>query len=70
MDVRDSTGIRNWLNRAKVVFAFTVGEEPAVALEVSVSFFGAGRSRVQVDAAVVDLPDFNKRTGDGRASGR
>src|SRR5688572_14560706 len=67
MNVRGGPGgIRNRLDRAKVVFPGRTGLETAEPLEVHVETAGRfSASFLEISGRAIDLPDFNDRIPDG-----
>ncbi len=61
MNVRRAAGVRHRFDGAEVIMAVGIGQEPAVALEVIVAMVATLIVRVQINAVVINLPDFYER---------
>ena len=64
MDVRRTARVGDRLDGAEVVFAGGTGEEAAEALEIGVPLRAAVAAFVEINAVMIDLPDFHQRVAD------
>src|SRR5262245_52581616 len=61
VDVGGAAGVRDWLEGAEVVLALPASSAAAEPLEVRVPLPAAAVGAVEVDPAVVHLPDLDHR---------